>query len=87
MTATTATPLAVLTGFALSHPLSRSFHSSGTAARTSVSLGIADRLYFFEYFNRSALTFGGADEDDEGSECWEIKSRTIAETHSKCSSA
>lgn len=59
MTATTATPLAVLTGFALSHPLNLSFHSSGTAARTSVKRGMADKLYFFAYFMRMPLMFGG----------------------------
>ena len=53
MTATTATPLAVLTGLALNHPLSLSFHSSGTAESTSVNRGIADKLYFLAYFNRS----------------------------------
>ena len=85
MTATTATPLAVLTGFALNQPLNLSFHSSGTAERTSVNLGIADRLYFLAYFIRRLFTFGGEAWDVE--EWVEMRSRTMADTHSRCSSA
>lgn len=84
MTATTATPLAVLTGFALSHPLNLSFHSSGTAESTSVNLGIAERLYFLAYFMRRALTFGG--EACEVDEWVDIRSRTMADTQRRCSS-
>lgn len=85
MTATTATPLAVLTGFALNHPLNLSFHSSGTAESTSVRRGIADRLYFLAYFIRRLFTFGG--EACDVDECVEIKSRTMADTQSIWSSA
>jgi hypothetical protein len=84
MTATTATPLAVLTGFALSHPLSLSFHSSGTADSTSVNRGTADKLYFLAYLSRSTLTFGGS--VCEVDECVAIRSLTIAETQRRCSS-
>jgi hypothetical protein len=84
MTATTATPLAVLTGLALNHPLSLSFHSSGTADKTSVNRGTAFKLYFLAYFSRRALTFGMTVWDVEL--CVEIRSLTIAETHSRCSS-
>ncbi len=71
MTATTATPLAVLTGLAFNQPLNLSFHSSGTAARTSVNRGIAGRAYFLAYFIRKALMLGGSDllEDEEGEVC------------------
>jgi hypothetical protein len=84
MTATTATPLAVLTGLARSHPLNRSFHSSGTADSTSVNLGIADKLYFLAYLSRSELTFGMTVCEVE---LWvDIRSLTIAETQRRCNS-
>jgi hypothetical protein len=84
MTATTATPLAVLTGLALSHPLNLSFHSSGTAERTSVNRGMADKLYFLAYLSRSELTLGTTVWDVEL--CVDIRSLTIAETHRRCNS-
>ncbi len=81
ITATTATPLAVLTGLAFNQPLNLSFQSSGTAARTSVSRGIADRLYFLAYFIRRALMLGGSDDlEDEEDSCSVMRSRTMAET-------
>jgi len=84
MTATTATPLAVLTGLALSHPLNLSFHSSGTAESTSVNRGIADKLYFLAYLSRRELTLGTTVWEVE---LWvDIRSLTIAETHRRCSS-
>lgn len=67
MTATTATPLAVRTGFARSQPRKRSFHSSGTAASTSVNRGIALRLYFLAYLERMELIFGEVDVEADAS--------------------
>ena len=88
MTATTATPLAVRTGFALSQPLSLSFHSSGTAARTSVNLGIACRLYCLAYFMRILAMFGGSMLFlDVDAALWALmRSRTMAETARRCNS-
>jgi hypothetical protein len=84
MTATTATPLAVLTGLALNHPLNLSFHSSGTAERTSVNRGMADKLYFLAYLSRREFTLGTTVWEVEL--CVDIKSLTIAETHRRCNS-
>jgi hypothetical protein len=84
MTATTATPLAVLTGLALSHPLNLSFHSSGTAESTSVNRGMADKLYFLAYLSRREFTLGTTVWEVEL--CVDIRSLTIAETHRRCNS-
>jgi hypothetical protein len=84
MTATTATPLAVLTGLALNHPLNLSFHSSGTADNTSVNRGMADKLYFLAYLSRREFTLGTTVWEVE---LWvDIRSLTIAETHRRCNS-
>lgn len=89
MTATTATPEAVRTGLARSQPRSRSFHSSGTPASTSVKRGIALNPNFRAYFVRKTLMFGtaGGDVDVDADSYASIRSLTTADTQRRWSGA